>query len=297
MADEKLDALTLIPNATVATDLIYVVRGNVDYRADIANVVVTPTAHATSHQNGGADEISVAGLSGELADPQPPKNHDHASNKLAQSNTHESPDTDTAPTALHHTLGTGANQAAAGNHTHDGAYVPVSRKETIWVPAAAMTPATTNGAVAASVELATNKQMLVTLDFEGGADKYAQFAVAMPKSWDEGTVTAQFVWAHPATTVNFGVAFGLQGVALSDDDAIDAAWGTEQLAVDTGGTTNDIYITPETAVITIAGTPAEGDVVWFRAFRDVSDAGDTMAVVAKLVGVKLYITLNAGTDA
>jgi len=29
-------------------------------------------AHATTHQNGGADEVSVAGLSGVLADPQPP---------------------------------------------------------------------------------------------------------------------------------------------------------------------------------------------------------------------------------
>jgi len=35
----------------------------------------TPTAHAASHQNAGADEISVAGLSGELADNQPPKAH------------------------------------------------------------------------------------------------------------------------------------------------------------------------------------------------------------------------------
>lgn len=31
----------------------------------------TPSAHAASHQNGGSDEISVAGLSGELADAQP----------------------------------------------------------------------------------------------------------------------------------------------------------------------------------------------------------------------------------
>lgn len=35
----------------------------------------TTPNHATNHQNGGADEISVAGLSGELADPQPPKTH------------------------------------------------------------------------------------------------------------------------------------------------------------------------------------------------------------------------------
>lgn len=35
----------------------------------------TPTAHAASHQNGGSDEISVAGLSGLLADPQTPLAH------------------------------------------------------------------------------------------------------------------------------------------------------------------------------------------------------------------------------
>jgi hypothetical protein len=40
-----------------------------------------------------------------------------------QANTHGSPDTDAAPTSLHHTLGTGANQAAAGNHTHSGRVV------------------------------------------------------------------------------------------------------------------------------------------------------------------------------
>jgi hypothetical protein len=34
-----------------------------------------PKPHASSHENGGGDEISVAGLSGELADDQPPKPH------------------------------------------------------------------------------------------------------------------------------------------------------------------------------------------------------------------------------
>lgn len=37
---------------------------------------VTPGAHAASHQDTGADEINVAGLSGELADDQKPKAHD-----------------------------------------------------------------------------------------------------------------------------------------------------------------------------------------------------------------------------
>ena len=35
----------------------------------------TPAAHKASHENGGSDEISVAGLSGELADAQPAKAH------------------------------------------------------------------------------------------------------------------------------------------------------------------------------------------------------------------------------
>ena len=34
-----------------------------------------PAAHAPSHENGGADEIDVTGLSGDLADPQDPKAH------------------------------------------------------------------------------------------------------------------------------------------------------------------------------------------------------------------------------
>lgn len=52
--------------------------------------------------------------------------HDHSggtdlddTDKLKQANTHEEADTDAGPTSIHHTLGTSANQAARGNHTHD----------------------------------------------------------------------------------------------------------------------------------------------------------------------------------
>lgn len=38
--------------------------------------------------------------------------------KLAQANTHQSPDTDSGTGSLHHTIGSGANQYAAGDHTH-----------------------------------------------------------------------------------------------------------------------------------------------------------------------------------
>lgn len=35
----------------------------------------TPATHKTSHQDGGSDEISIAGLAGESVTPQPPKTH------------------------------------------------------------------------------------------------------------------------------------------------------------------------------------------------------------------------------
>jgi hypothetical protein len=48
--------------------------------------------------------------------------HTHAGttngNKLLQANTHETPDTDAATSSLHHTIGTTATTAAAGNHGH-----------------------------------------------------------------------------------------------------------------------------------------------------------------------------------
>ncbi len=170
-------------------------------------------------------------------------------------------------------------------------------KHTIWIPAKAMKSRTTNGPSSGSVEMSSNKNMFETLDFDTTTQEFAQFEIAMPKSWNEGTVTFQPVWSHPSTSTNFGVAFGLAGVATSDDDAGDVAFGTAQTSVDTGGTTNDIYIGPESSAITIAGTPADNDRVQFQINRTVADAGDTMAVDARLHGIKLYITLNAATDA
>ncbi|MHC4686094.1 MAG: hypothetical protein ACYTEW_17515, partial [Planctomycetota bacterium] len=41
----------------------------------VGATTVNPSTHASSHQNGGGDEISVAGLSGVLADDQNPVNH------------------------------------------------------------------------------------------------------------------------------------------------------------------------------------------------------------------------------
>jgi hypothetical protein len=171
-------------------------------------------------------------------------------------------------------------------------------KHAIYIAAGAMAPSVTGGCAAlAGIASASNQPDIRTLDFDATTQEYAQFGVVMPKSWDEGTVTFKAHWSHPSTTTNFGVVWELQGVAVSDDDAIAASYGTAQTSTDTGGTTNDLYASPESSAITIAGSPAAEDMAFFRLSRVTGNGSDTMAVDARLHGITLYITTSAETDA
>lgn len=169
-------------------------------------------------------------------------------------------------------------------------------QHTIWLQAGAFVPTETNGAELETTETATNGVMLDGLLFDAATRENAQFSVLMPKSWDAGGLIAEFVWTHPATTTNFGVTWGLEAVAFADDDALDTAFGTAVEVSDTGGTTEDFYKSPETGALTVAGSPGAEELVVFQIYRDPTDGSDTMAVDAKLLGVKLHYTTNAETD-
>jgi len=181
----------------------------------------------------------------------------------------------------------------SGNNSGDQT---ITGQQTVWLPAGAMTARTTSGAASGSVETTTNKVMIETLDFDSAADEFAQFAIQMPKGWDEGTILFQPIWSHAATTTNFGVAWGLQAVALANDDALDTAFGTGIVVTDTGGTTDDLYIAAESAAVTVAGSPGAEEWVVFQIYRDVSDAADDMAIDARLHGIKIHYTTDAATD-
>ena len=177
--------------------------------------------------------------------------------------------------------------------TAAGVLAAVTGKKPIWIPAGALIPRTTAGCVIADTELATNKVMLRYCGYNQTTEQGAQFNIRMPDSWDEGTVTMVFVWSHPSTTTNFGVAWAGSCVAVSDNEAQDAAMGTRVIVTDTGGTTDNKYTTSATGAITCAGSPAAGDNVTYEFERVTGDAGDTMAVDARLQGVTVYYTDNA----
>jgi hypothetical protein len=175
-----------------------------------------------------------------------------------------------------------------------GDIATVVGKQSIWIPAAAMTPRITSGAAVGLIDSGTNDNTLQSLDFDQTTSEHAQFVIGMPKSWNEGTVTFTPYWTAFAGSAAQTCIFTLSGVAISNDDSLDFSQGTPQSSSDALITTNDLHIGPESSAITIGGSPAEGDMVVFDLARDISD---TLAADAKLLGIMLHITLNANTDA
>ena len=190
------------------------------------------------------------------------------------------------------TKGTGVIQAedSGGNVSA----VKIAGKESIWVPAVAMYPNTTNGAEAGQVEL-SNGPEIKTLDFDKDSDENAQFAVAFPKSWNEGTVTFQAFFTADSTNTGT-VSWDLAGVAIADNDSCNTAFGTAvaPTAKAHSGTANDLDVTAESGAVTIAGSPSTDEQVFFQITRDVSD--DSLTADAKLLGIKLFFTTDAAND-
>ena len=182
--------------------------------------------------------------------------------------------------------------------TVNSAVIKTAGIDTIWIPAAAMRPTVSNGCAALTeVETTSGRPDMQVLDFDTSADEHAQFQISMPKSWNEGTITAQFYWTTTATDTD-GVSWGIQGVCVSDNDTIDVAYGTAIVVDDAAlGAAEDLCVSAATAAITLGGSPAAGDLAFFRVFRDVSDSNDTAAEDARLIGVKIFFTTDAATDA
>jgi hypothetical protein len=192
------------------------------------------------------------------------------------------------------TKGTGVIQAedSGGNVSA----VKIAGKETIWIPAAAMFGPTTNPADEAQVETTATRPDLKVFDFDASTKQYTQFSIAMPKSWNEGTLTYQVYWS-PSTTNTGDAIFGLQGVACADNDTIDVAYGTAINVTDAGiGTVEDQQISSESSAMTVAGSPAAGELSYFQFFRDAADGSDTFTGECRVLGVKLFYTTDAAND-
>lgn len=157
----------------------------------------------------------------------------------------------------------------------------------LWLPASAMHPSTTNGATAvAQTEMATNKQNIRYLAFPDAATRYAETAVGMPDDWDGGTFTAKFHWTCTASGF-FQVVWQVEARSYGDDESIDAAWGTAISKTIAQGSSASQVQSGTTIAVTPAGTPAAGELLLLRVARLGSDGSDNLAQDALLLGVRI----------
>ena len=184
---------------------------------------------------------------------------------------------------------------ATGAITNNSAAVKVAGVETIYVPAGAMSPNTTNGCAGLSQVELSNGPELKVLDFDASSDENAQFTVCFPKSWNEGTITFQAFWTVTGTNTGT-VAWGLSGVSIADDVSINTAFGTNVVATAKAfsGTSNDMTVSAVSGAVTVASAAVDTQ-TYFQIMRDVS--ADDQSGDARLLGIKLFYTTDAKNDA
>tara|TARA_Y100001937_G_scaffold77541_1_gene105156 strand:+ start:2331 stop:3548 length:1218 start_codon:yes stop_codon:yes gene_type:complete len=181
----------------------------------------------------------------------------------------------------------------------NGSALAVTGKQTIWVPATAMYATTTNGcADIDQTELTAGQPELKTLDFDPSTDENAQFTIAFPKAWDPSQlIMYQVFWTANSTNTGDCI-WNLKGVGIADNDAIDTAFGTAVAITDAhSGTANDLNVTAQSGSVTIAGSPAADEDVFFNISRDADNGSDTFTGDAKLLGIKIFFATNLPNDA
>ena len=174
------------------------------------------------------------------------------------------------------------------------AAVKIAGKETIWVPATAMYPETTNGAELAQTVLTAGNPELKAFAFDTTTAEAVQFNVSFPESWDESTITFQTFWSASGTDTGTG-GFTLAGCSVANNVDYDLAFGTPvaNTALAASGTQDDLMINVESGTVTIASAAASTNTI----FRLVRDTGtDTNTGDLRLVGIKLFYTTNAAND-
>jgi hypothetical protein len=179
-------------------------------------------------------------------------------------------------------------------------------KGTIWVPAGAMYPSTTNPCSdLTQVETTALRPDLKVLDFAADADDFAQFSIAFPKSWNEGTITYQPFWTVTGTNTGT-VIWQMSGVAIQNDATINLAFPLADesdatvrpvatTALAHSGTSNDLMVSAESAALKIKGSPTVDDVSFFQINLDTSASGQTGVV--RLLGIKIFFTTDETSDA
>jgi hypothetical protein len=144
-----------------------------------------------------------------------------------------------------------------------------------------------SGASPSSISVSNSGIAYDCFNFDASTSGYAQFKLKLP-DYNLGNLKARFDWT--TSGASGAVVWGIQGVAIGDGDSLSTEWGSPQEIADSFVTGTGVHVTSSTPEITLAGSPQANDLLFFRVYRDTFDAGDTLAVNASLLGLKLQYT-------
>lgn len=160
----------------------------------------------------------------------------------------------------------------------------------LWIGSETWRARVTNGCSNSTSESTTHKVNTYALVFDQTNDEFAQATVVMPSNWDGGTITAKFYWMAPAGSGD--VVWTLQGRAFANGSVLDQAFGALVSVTDPLSANGQVQISSATSAITLAGSPAAGDLVIFQLSRDANNVADTLTDDAYLLGVDITYTAS-----
>jgi len=136
---------------------------------------------------------------------------------------------------------------------------------------------------------------LPAFTFDPTSPEYVWYSWAPPKRWNNGTIQFQVYWSLDSVGTN-DVVWNLEVGAHSDGDSIANSFNIGTVTDSGTGADGDLQISAKSSALTVANTPATGDLIKLTWYRNAGAAGDTATVDAHGIGIKIFWTADAGSD-
>lgn len=157
----------------------------------------------------------------------------------------------------------------------------------LWIPAKDWFPDTNSPCASLATRSAGVFQDYQHLAYDGTSGEVAHTTLVMPIWFTGSTLTYRVYWSGIAAGAG-GVVWRLGGVAMSDNDTLAVGIGTQVDVTDTFIAIDTLHVSSLSASMTIAGSPAAGDVVRLQLNRNPTDAADTRTADANMIGVRIF---------
>ena len=155
------------------------------------------------------------------------------------------------------------------------------------IPASSFSAFTTNGASPIKKTYGSNEHSLFA--FSPSVEESVFISFRLPQDYNGGVFRWSVDW-DADTTATGTVVWGLSGAAIADDGVLSVSLGTERTLTDTVLAVGDRHRSDnDTTGITLAGSPAAGDLGYFKLSCKTSG---TVAVDAFLIALILQYQRN-----